>query len=78
MLLDQENKKIQLKNSIFRHHNGPVHLIEDHGIQHAVFRKPVPSRKDDFEQVVTKKTVIKTMQTKDGKVISQHEEVKHN
>merc|ERR1712173_141341 len=78
-LLEGEEDRIDAdQQTPHRHHNGPVHLIEDHGVQHAVFRKPVPSRKDDFEQVVTKKTVIKTMQTKDGKVISQHEEVKHN
>lgn len=72
----KNESKIKIQKLIFRH-NQPV-LIEDHGVQHAVFRKPVPSHKQDFEQVTTKKTVIKTMQTKDGKVISQHEEVKHS
>ena len=66
------SSKSKLKYKLIFRQNQPV-LIEQ-----AVFRKPVPSHKQDFEQVTTKKTVIKTMQTKDGKVISQHEEVKHS
>jgi hypothetical protein len=45
-------------------------------IQEQSYRRPEASSKDDYETVTQKKTIVRTIQTKDGKVISQHEEVR--
>merc|ERR1712019_62002 len=47
-LLEGEEDRIDHEQMQTRH-NQPV-LIEVHGVQHAVFRKPVSSHKLDFEQ----------------------------
>merc|ERR1712179_306398 len=51
--------------------NQQPHLVENSG-----YRRPEHQSKDDYETVTQKKTIVRTIQTKDGKVISQHEEVR--
>merc|ERR1739848_77575 len=38
--------------------------------------RPTQSQRDDYETVTQKKVVVRTIQSKDGKVISQTEEVR--
>lgn len=49
----------------------PILIQESSG-----YRRPEQSTKEDYETVTQKKTIVRTIQTKDGKVISQHEEVR--
>jgi len=44
--------------------------------EQSAYRRPEHQSKDDYETVTQKKTIVRTIQTKDGKVISQHEEVR--
>jgi len=44
--------------------------------ENSAYRRPEHQTKEDFETVTQKKTIVRTIQTKDGKVISQHEEVR--
>lgn len=66
-LLEGEEDRIQHVTS----NQVPVLMQEQ-----SSYRRPEQSTKDDFETVTQKKTIVRTIQTKDGKVISQHEEVR--
>jgi len=43
----------------------------------AHYNRPQESSSNDYETVTQKKVVVRTYQTKDGKVVSQSEEVRH-
>merc|ERR1712173_283822 len=54
------------------HNHQPV-LVQQ---EQSAYRRPEHASKDDYETVTQKKTIVRTIQTKDGEVISQHEEVR--
>jgi len=69
-LLEGEEDRIEHENQHHRINQAPM-LIQEQS-----YRRPEASSKDDYETVTQKKTIVRTIQTKDGKVISQHEEVR--
>jgi len=70
-LLEGEEDRIEHENHHGQRINQAPMLIQEQS-----YRRPEASSKDDYETVTQKKTIVRTIQTKDGKVISQHEEVR--